>query len=221
VKAYSSTDIFLEEIALTDFPPDYYKIRVSLLDKEKNEILTKDKNFYISHVDSLPRPWISFILHPPTKDPFHSSIIGEQLLQKGELQKAKIFLEKAYHQNPSSLQFALSFSRVLFELKDYRTVLKILNPFLMKKNHEVLDPMARSYHLLGQYAKALSLYKEYLSHFGANFYILSFLGECYFQLGNKEEALRAWEKSLEMNPNQEELKKFVNSIKKEKDEFDN
>jgi len=39
------------------------------------------------------------------------------------------------------------------------------------------------------------------------------VGECYFQLGRYEEALITWEKSLEINPNQPELKKSLEAIK--------
>jgi len=35
-------------------------------------------------------------------------------------------------------------------------------------------------------------------------------------VGNKEEALIAWEKSLELNPKQEKLKNLVRSIKEKR-----
>jgi tetratricopeptide (TPR) repeat protein len=40
------------------------------------------------------------------------------------------------------------------------------------------------------------------------------LGTCYYQLGNREEALRIWQKSLEISPNQENIKKLADSLKK-------
>jgi tetratricopeptide (TPR) repeat protein len=42
---------------------------------------------------------------------------------------------------------------------------------------------------------------------------LNSLGECYFKLGNNEQALRAWEKSLEINPKQEKIKKLIEQLK--------
>jgi tetratricopeptide (TPR) repeat protein len=44
--------------------------------------------------------------------------------------------------------------------------------------------------------------------------ILNSIGTCYLELGNTGEALRAWEKSLEVNPNQETIKKIVEELKK-------
>ncbi|MBN2409418.1 MAG: tetratricopeptide repeat protein, partial [Candidatus Aminicenantes bacterium] len=39
------------------------------------------------------------------------------------------------------------------------------------------------------------------------------IGECYAQLGNPEEARIAWEKSLEISPNQEEIRKKLEELK--------
>jgi tetratricopeptide (TPR) repeat protein len=44
------------------------------------------------------------------------------------------------------------------------------------------------------------------------------VGECYFQIGEIEEALAAWEKSLEINPDQPELKKSLEAIKENKND---
>jgi len=43
---------------------------------------------------------------------------------------------------------------------------------------------------------------------------LNSLGECYFKLGSLNEALATWEKSLEINDNQPEIKKRIKAIKK-------
>ncbi len=213
---YESSDFFLEEFDLKDFPPDYYKVRVSLFDKDEKEILFDESHFYISPVATLPRPWINSIVHSSSDDPIYSLILGEQLIKKREFEKARILLEKAYRQNPRSIQFARGFSNVLFMQKEYKQIIEILTPFLVEKKYEVLELLARSYHSLGEFNKAMSLYREYISHFGANFFILSLLGDCYYQLGNKEEALKVWENSLELNQNQEDIKKLVNLIKRKK-----
>jgi Flp pilus assembly protein TadD len=47
-----------------------------------------------------------------------------------------------------------------------------------------------------------------------NIEILNFLGTCYFQLGRRDEALKTWEKSLELSPNQEKIKNLLDSLKK-------
>ena len=67
---------------------------------------------------------------------------------------------------------------------------------------------------LGEYGEAVAYFKDFLSRFGTNLQVLNSIGECYFRLNNMEEALIAWEKSLEIDPNQEDLKKKVDLIKR-------
>lgn len=216
LREYESLDFFMEEFSLVDFPSAYYKVRVSFFDEDENEILFKESRFSISPVASFPRPWINSIVHTSSDDPGYFYVLGSQLFNKKEYERARILLERAYRRNPTSLRFALGFSNVLFILKKYKPIIEIFTPFLMKNNSEVLEPLARSHHASGEFDKAISYYKEYISHYGVNYFILSLLGDCYYQKGNKKEALKALEKSLELNPNQEEIKKLVNSIKKEK-----
>ena len=42
---------------------------------------------------------------------------------------------------------------------------------------------------------------------GVNLLVLNAIGDCHARLGQKEDALAAWKKSLEINPKQEEVQK--------------
>ncbi|MGE5741232.1 MAG: tetratricopeptide repeat protein, partial [Candidatus Aminicenantes bacterium RBG_16_66_30] len=79
---------------------------------------------------------------------------------------------------------------------------------------EVLALLGQACHALGEYEEAAAAYTSYLTRFGANIDILNYLGTCHYQLGNTAEALKAWTKSLELNPNQDKLKALVDSLKK-------
>ena len=63
--------------------------------------------------------------------------------------------------------------------------------------------------------QAISYYENHIVHYGITFPVLTLLGDCYFRLGNTDEAVKAWEKSLEINPNQDQIKKLVDSLKKQ------
>ena len=52
------------------------------------------------------------------------------------------------------------------------------------------------------------------SLFGANIEVFNYLGTCCYQLGRKDEALQAWKKSLELNPDQERIRKLVDGLSK-------
>jgi Flp pilus assembly protein TadD len=74
--------------------------------------------------------------------------------------------------------------------------------------------LGRAHLELGDCGQALTFFQKALSHFGANIPLLNSLGECHLKLGQKEEALSAWKKSLELNPQQPELKAKMEALKK-------
>jgi len=48
------------------------------------------------------------------------------------------------------------------------------------------------------------------------FNLLNVLGECCVQSGKAEDALAAWKRALEINPNQPQIKKNVEALKERK-----
>jgi len=214
VREYSDAKNFLEEFPLTNFSPAHYTVNVSLLDQNKQEVLSEKSLFYITALPSLPRPWILSLPLPPSSDPVYNNILGIQYFNKKDIEKASLFLEEAYRRNPGSPKFAIDFCRVLFLAKDYRGVKQVALPFLQEKTkYEFLQLVGQSSQALGEFQEAISYYKEYLTHFGTNIAVLNSVGECYYRLGNTDEALVAWEKSLEIDPHQERLQSLVKSIK--------
>ncbi len=209
-------DFFLEDFSLADFPPGYYRVEVSLCDQNGNAVLREESPFSVSPASALPRPWLTATLHLPSSDPGYIYIQGRQWESKGNLKKARGLLEMAYKAKPLSLQFALSYANILSTFKENETIVAILTPFMANKEYEVLELLGRAYQAQGEYQKAILLYNENLTHFGLNFIILNLIGECNFQAGNKEEAIRSWELSIKTNPNQKELRQFLNSIKAER-----
>jgi len=217
IKEYPDKTNFFEEFSLANFSTNYYTIKVSLFNKNKKEILSERNNFYISQSTTLPRPWVLALKMPASDDPSYSNILGNQFLNQKDFQKAKLLLERAYQGNPNSAKFALDFCRVLFTAKEYQKVKQITAPFLKsQRKYEVLGILGQSCQKLGEFGDAIAYYKDYLSHYGTNINVLNSIGECYYRLGNNEEALIAWEKSLEINPKQERLKKITESLKKQK-----
>lgn len=214
---YPDKTYFLEEFPLTNYSPALYKIRVALHDDNNKEVLFSQSHFYISLQPTVPRPWVLSFPMPSSDDPLYANILGLQYQNKEKLQKALALLEEAFRKQPQSAKYGLDFARILFAEKEYQKVKEIALPFLKEwEKYEFLSVLGQSCQALGEYAEAIAYYKDYLTRFGTNLQILNSTGECYYRLGNVEEALIAWEKSLEISPNQEDLKKTVESIKRQK-----
>jgi tetratricopeptide (TPR) repeat protein len=208
---------FLEEFPLAKFPPGTYKVKVSVLDGGRKEILGGAQDFQVSALADLPRPWIISKVMPASRDIEYSYILGNQLSNAGRLDDAERSLSTAYNQNPS-LKYGLSYGQLLFKKQDYQRAKDILSLYAEKPeaNAPLLWTLAASCQALAEYDLAISYYKRHLSHVGASLSVLNAIGECYSRLGNAPEALKAWEKSLEINPNQESIKKLIDELKRRK-----
>jgi len=205
---------FLEVFPLRNFPPDYYKIEVSLLDSRGAEILTQDEDFEITPAPDIGRPYIISKVQPGVGNEEYDYNVGIQLLNLGRNEDALNYLDRAYAKNPAQLRYALGLSQCLFAGEQYRRVTEILAPFREEKGTDlVLYFLGKSFHSLGQLDEAIVVYSDYLSRFGLNLEILNLLGTAHFQKGDAAEALAAWERSLEINPTQENIKKLVQSLK--------
>jgi GWxTD domain-containing protein len=204
---------FLETFSLRDFPPDYYKIKVSVLDVRGVELLAQDEDFEIAAAPAISRPMIVSKVQPGFGVEEYDCDVGLQLLNLGRYKEALSHLEKAYAKNPAQLKYGLGLSQCLFAEGQYQRVKDILTPFREEKATDlVLYFLGKSVHSLGQLDEAIVIYSDYLSRFGLNLEILNLLGTVHYQNGNSAEALRAWQRSLEVNPGQENIKKLVESL---------
>ncbi|MGZ5423020.1 MAG: GWxTD domain-containing protein [Candidatus Aminicenantales bacterium] len=203
----------MEDFPLANFPPDYYSANVDLLDAAKTPVLSSKASFYISLNTSLPRSWIMYPPLPPANDPSYIDIRGMQYLKTGDAAKARPLLEEASRRSPDSVPYALDLCQVLFELKDYEGIQKLATPFYRdKKNYEFAQYLGESAQAVGRYGEAIGFYKDYLTYFGTNLLVLNSIGDCYVQTGDLAGAITVWKKSLELSPNQAEVKQKLAAI---------
>ena len=74
--------------------------------------------------------------------------------------------------------------------------------------------LGKSHQALGEFNQAIAVYNKALSHYGINFNLLNSIGECYYSLEIWDEALAAWEKSLEINDDQPDIEEKLKILKK-------
>jgi len=208
----------MEEFFLQEFPPDHYRIRVSLY-VDGREVLSDSEDFDITYREAVARPWVYSKVLAGTQDPVYAYLIGTQLFNSGKITEARSLLEKAFHKKPNSIDFALNLAKAYMVLAEYKKIESVLLPFLSQPQspvYEVFFIIGKAYQNMGELDKAVDVFDKALSHYGLNINLLNVLGECYFQLGDAEGALAAWEKSLEISPNQPQVVKVVKTIREKK-----
>ena len=208
----------LEECALADFPPAHYGVKVSI-NRGGVEIVSATEEFDLSYAESVPRPWFSSRILPDAGDPFYGEVIGAQLANLGRFDEARVLLERAFAMKPSSADLAVSLARVYLALEDPPAVIQTLGPFIepsKKATYESLVLAAEALKRTGGYEKAVSLLDRAVSAFGVNAALMNSLGECYSGWGKTKEAVAAFEKSLQLSPDQPEVRKRIDELKNRK-----
>lgn len=208
---------FLREFPLTDFLPGFYKVRVAVCTARDEEVLSEEKEFQVTPEPSVARPWVISKVMPMNRNSLAEIdfILANQYWAGGDPARAGAILERCNEQVPQP-RYALRLAEFLYAQKNYQRVKALLQPLkeTSPDSHQALVLLGRAHQALGEFQEAADSYREYLTRSGTNLEILNALGECYVQLGNTDQALTAWEKSLELNPAQPELKKKVEDLKK-------
>jgi len=205
----------IEIVPLSEFIPAHYEVQVSVRSGGQEIAAAKDE-FDITPLEKMARPWVYAKIMPGLDDAVYPFLIGNQLFNAGHTEEARLRLEEALKKRPEEADYALALVRADIMLKDYSRVETLLRPFFGQAKpprYEMFVLLANAHYLKKEWDKALKLIEEGISHYGLNTGFLNLRGECYLKLGNRVEALRALEKSLELNPSQPEVQKAIDSLK--------
>jgi GWxTD domain-containing protein len=208
----------LEEIPLADFPPAHYKVRISLLSAGA-EIVTAGEEFDLTFAPSVGRPWYSSCVLPDLGSPIYDQIIGAQLFNLGRYDEARVFHERAYQVRPDSGGTAYGLAQVYMALTEYPRAIQVLAPFLSRSEpapYEMYVLAGEAYTKSGDFARSVEALDKAIAHYGVNARLLNSIGEAYTGLGRSSEALAAFEKSLQLSPDQPEVRKKVSDLKNKK-----
>lgn len=215
---YRELPNILEEFSLSDFSPAHYSIRVALV-VDGREVLSESDEFGVTHLEFMPRPWVYTKVFPDSTDPVYAYMIGTQLFNNGRIDEARVELERAVREKPESADFAVNLAKIYMLQREFGRIEPLLLPFLNQEKppaYELFYLQGKAYQGAGELAKAVEVFDKAVSHYGVNIYLLNSLGDCYFQLGKYREALVVWGKSLELDPNQPQVKKSVEALKEKK-----
>jgi GWxTD domain-containing protein len=212
-RTYPQKSEFLARFPLADYKPGIYTAKVALKDNKGNDVFSVREDFRVSEVP-ISRSWINTKKIDVEDDSIYSYIIGTQLFNVGDLNRARLRLDSAYQKNRDSLDFALGYAEVLFGSGEFATIKEMLAPFLDRdrENFALYTSLARASQGLGQYEEAIGFYRTFMEHEGVNFEILNAVGHCHRALGHDAEAIEVWEKSLELNPEQPKIQKILNRL---------
>jgi len=208
---------FEEQFPLHEFSPGNYQLFVRLVD-EGREVVSEKEFFQITSAAAIPRPWAHSTSLYPASHPAFVLAKGKQYFNKGDIERARTELETVHRLQPDSLDISLPLANIYFILKDHPKVIELLTPFAESEDarYEVLFFLGQSHKALGGYDKAIPLFNQAVARHGVNINLLNELGDCYQNVGETEEALSAWTKSLEIQPDQPDIQERVKTLREKK-----
>ena len=206
----------LEEVPLADFAPAHYTVRVSYLSGGR-ELVSAADEFDLTFAESVPRPWLSSRALPDAGDPAYQVMLGSQLFNLGRAAEARVLFEQAYARDPASEETASGLARIYLASDDAASAARTLAAFVdpqRSPKYETLVLAAVARMRAKEFEPAVGLFDRAVAHYGVNAMLLNAIGECDEGLGKPQEALAAYEKSLQLSPDQPEIRKRVEALKK-------
>jgi len=213
---YADLPDVLEQVPLADFPPAHYTARVSL-SKAGTEIVSAADEFDLSFAETVPRPWFSSRILQAAGDPIYDEISGSQLFSLGRLDEARGFLERALRRKPESEETAVGLARVSLAQGDAPAAAKVLAPFVAPAKtplYETLVLAAAASRAADDDARSVELLDRAAVRYGVNAALMNAMGESYEGMGKTREALAAYERSLQLSPDQPRIKQRVEELRK-------
>lgn len=204
---------FLKRFPLRDYKAGYYKVQVSVADDTGNEILAEKDEFKISPLATIPRPWNYNKIYPHLNHPYFSIIRAYQYLGCSKNDSVIQEIKNFYVETNHNKEIAVLLARAYFKKGNYLKVIEILDPLRDIQDLYIFRLLGKSYFQIKNYESATEYFKKALIAGGEIIEILNFLGYCYFTTNKPKEALKYFERSLKLNPNQPNIRKVVKKIK--------
>ncbi len=196
----------LIKVRASEFTAGRYNVSVELYNNKGNKIAYKETYFDISSIAVIGRPNYAAKIIPSKNEFLIWQIIGDEYYAIGDYSSALGYYRKV---NETKGDFLPAAKRML---EVYTALKKLDEAISFIENANIKDKDADFYYLCGKvyeanqdYEKAEKNYLESL-RISRNINNLNALGLLYVKLERMEDGKKLLEESLEINPNQEEIK---------------
>lgn len=137
---------------------------------------------------------------------------GRMWEKSGDREKALQSYLAAVASETGCSECRLTLAGLLIELRREEEALRVLEPVAIAEptNPRMLYATARAYFGSEQYSKAVKYLERLQYQEGDSTSLLNFLGEALWRNGEVERAVAVWRRSLELDPNQPDIREKLN-----------
>jgi Flp pilus assembly protein TadD len=149
---------------------------------------------------------------PLPDSPQHVALLGEARLRAGDAQGAEHALAHALHLAPDGALIRITLARAQLMQGRSAEALATLEPVTRSSERDAL--VAAAHAARGEWPAAVTAFESALKGGAATPELLNGLGWAQAKIGQKEEALVAFRRSLDQKPNQPEIRRLVAGLQR-------
>jgi GWxTD domain-containing protein len=202
----------IEKISPAPLPPDFYSLTLRLIDGEGRVFDSREMNFQVSPLASLPQPSEMYRQLPVDSPYYFDFLIAQQFRGLGDLEKAAYGFEKSLQAKPDFSDARQALLEILLSQEKFARVLREAERLPGEgtaafAGHHL---RGRAQFGLGNFQAALEelLAASRIINTDAN--LINLIGRSYLKLGDREQAAKAFAASLSLNGDQPEIRKLLN-----------
>ncbi|MEW6364401.1 MAG: GWxTD domain-containing protein [Acidobacteriota bacterium] len=192
-----------------DLPAGEYAVRFDLTGTGGAVLSSKEVPFSISPVAAVPTPWVYSKVLPADKSYIYELIVADQYARREDDDAAFAALEAGEKNYPDVVEFKIGLARLRLQKKEYEKVVQTLEPIVAGpelKQPEAYLYLATAQQAMRRFEPAIENYNRYMSSHGTDHRVLNAIGDCYYASGQIPAAIKTWQTSLQLVPDQPELK---------------
>ncbi|MDD8026047.1 MAG: GWxTD domain-containing protein [Acidobacteriota bacterium] len=159
--------------------------------------------------------WVVAGTNPPAGDPYYAFALGNQAANRGDAAGALASLAGAWRANEESVEFAVGYAEALLAVNNVGPARDVLRRYDGKPGVDFgyyID-LARAAKGAGQVREAAEAYEKALLYRRNDPGALNPLGDCRLTLGDAAAARKAWTRSLDVNPDQPEIRQKLETLR--------
>jgi GWxTD domain-containing protein len=210
--------LFTHSIPGADLKPDYYEMKITLLDSGGENLDERKSNFVISPVEAVSHP-ISYSKAIPQAGSFLFFYMQAHQFEKmNRLAEAEESYRKAYEKNSDHIPGLVEFAGFLIKVGKFADGMDLVAKIKDDEKHQFDYYLIRGKALMGtgNFAEAISSFLEGNKIYNSDVSLLNSLGYCYYRVEEYDKALDALQSSLRLNSEQEGIKNLKMEIESKK-----
>jgi GWxTD domain-containing protein len=197
-----------------ELSPDYYELRVRLLDGDGTAIDSESGQFVLTSAEAVAHPTAYAKGIPLAHSYAYFDMVASQYRKTRQPDKAEACYKRALEMKPGYGRGLLDYAQFLFEGRRFAESLDLVEQIRDEEELKFSYYLVKGRALLGleRYFEALENLEEANKIYNSDTTLLNSLGVCYYKTNQKQKALEALKASLRLNPEQEDIKKLVREL---------